>query len=259
MKQYRVGLIRVLTTADPELLQLHGRLIEQYFPLLKVESRCIPDQPDGIHDDATMAMGGPKVVAMAEQMWKEGFEAIIVSCAGDPGVAEARKAVPIPMIGAGESTAALCMFYGSRPAALGITEDLPDGYKRIFGGKLVDNAHGDDVESVLDLMTPEGYAATAKKAQIQKKMGADVIALSCTGMSTIRRIFKKLRSPVMRQSFPAFRAAFSVALIPPFWRCRRSDRSHPSSAHRCIGGRAGFDLAHPVPQWPSADFQAGGS
>lgn len=58
MKQYRVGLIRVLTTADPELLQLHGRLIEQYFPLLKVESRCIPDQPDGIHDDATMAMGG---------------------------------------------------------------------------------------------------------------------------------------------------------------------------------------------------------
>ena len=53
----------------------------------------------------------------------------------------------------------------------------------------------------------------------------------------------------MRQSFPAFRAAFSVALILPFWRCRRSDQSHPSSAHRCIGGRAGFDLAHPVPQW----------
>ena len=36
----------------------------------------------------------------------------------------------------------------------------------------------------------------------------------------------------MRQSFPAFRAAFSVALIPPFWRCRRSDRSHPSSASK---------------------------
>ena len=32
----------------------------------------------------------------------------------------------------------------------------------------------------------------------------------------------------MRQSFPAFRAAFSVALIPPFWRCHRSDRSPPN-------------------------------
>ena len=70
---------------------------------------------------------------------------------------------------------------------------------------------------------------------------------------------KKLGSPVMRQSFPAFHAAFSVALIPPFWRCRRSDRSPPSSAHRCIGGRAGFDLARPVLQWLPADFQAGGS
>ena len=36
----------------------------------------------------------------------------------------------------------------------------------------------------------------------------------------------------MRQSFPAFRAAFSVALIPPFWRCRRSGQSHPSSASK---------------------------
>ena len=36
----------------------------------------------------------------------------------------------------------------------------------------------------------------------------------------------------MRQSFPAFRAAFSVALIPPFWRCRRSDRSHPLSVSK---------------------------
>ena len=69
----------------------------------------------------------------------------------------------------------------------------------------------------------------------------------------------KLGSPVMRQGFPAFRAAFSVALIPPFWRCRRSDRSPPLSAYRCNGGRAGFDLARPVPQWLPADFQAGGS
>ena len=51
----------------------------------------------------------------------------------------------------------------------------------------------------------------------------------------------------------------TVALIPPFWRCRRFGRSPPSSAHRCIGGRAGFDLARPVPQWLPADFQAGGS
>lgn len=116
----------------------------------------------------------------------EGCQAIIVSCAGDPGVAEARQAVPVPVIGGGASTAALSMFYGSHPAVLGITEDVPEGYRRIFGDRIVDNAKGDGVENVLDLMTAKGYEATMRAAAAQKAMGADVIALSCTGMSSIR-------------------------------------------------------------------------
>ncbi|MFQ8842806.1 MAG: hypothetical protein ACLR8P_19845 [Clostridium fessum] len=47
MKTYKVGLIRVLTTEDEELLQLHGKLIESYFPMFQVVSRCIPEQPMG--------------------------------------------------------------------------------------------------------------------------------------------------------------------------------------------------------------------
>ena len=104
MKTYKVGLIRVLTTEDEELLQLHGKLIESYFPMFQVVSRCIPEQPEGIHDDETFAVGVPKVVNLAVELWKEGCQAIIISCAGDPGVPEARQAVPIPVIGAGSST-----------------------------------------------------------------------------------------------------------------------------------------------------------
>lgn len=186
MERYKVGLIRVLTTEDPELLSMHGRLIEQYFPMLEVESRCIPDQPEGIHDDETMALGEPKVAALAKEMWQEGFEAVIVSCAGNPGVAQARKEIPIPVIGAGESTAALALYYGQRPAALGITQEVPAGYQRAFGDKLLASGRGEGVESTLDLMTDAGYAATAEAARGLKALGADVIALSCTGMSTIQ-------------------------------------------------------------------------
>lgn len=135
MKTYKVGLIRVLTTEDEELLQLHGKLIESYFPMFQVVSRCIPEQPEGIHDDETFAVGVPKVVNLAVELWKEGCQAIIISCAGD---------------------------------------------------RIVDNAKGDGVENVLDLMTDRGYEATMKAAAAQKEMGADVIALSCTGMSSIR-------------------------------------------------------------------------
>ena len=186
MKQYKVGMIRVLTTQDPELLALHGKLIEGYFPMLKVDSRCLPDQPEGIYNDETMAIAIPKIVAMAKEMYAEGYEALIISCAGDPGVEEARRAVPIPVVGGGASTAALSLFYGSRPAALGITPDMPEGYARVFQDRAVGSGRGAGVESVLDLMAPAGYQATLDAAQEMKAQGADVIALSCTGMSTLK-------------------------------------------------------------------------
>lgn len=185
MRTYKVGVIRVLTTNDWASINYHGKLLEQYYPMFSVESRCIPDQGEGIHDAATLSKGAPKVVTLAKQMWKEGFEAIIVSCAEDPGVEEARKILPIPIIGAGESTAALAMFFGNRPAALGITAELPKVFERFFGDRLVDSTRGKGVTSTLDLATSAGYAATVDAARKQKDMGANVIALSCTGMSTI--------------------------------------------------------------------------
>lgn len=126
--------------------------------MLQVVSRCIPGQPEGIHDDATFASGAPKVVKLAVELWQEGCQAIIVSCAGDPGVAEARQAVPVPVIGGGASTAALSMFYGSHPAVLGITElfsyllffvgvgsDLsqlkPESFSKLRGISLQDKLH----------------------------------------------------------------------------------------------------------------------
>lgn len=185
MRTYKVGVIRVLTTNDLDSMNYHGKLLEQYYPMFTVESRCIPDQEEGIHDACTLSKGAPKVVTLAKQMWEDGFEAIIVSCAEDPGVEEARKILPIPIIGAGKSTAALAMFFGSRPAALGITAELPKVFERFFGDRLVDSARGKGVTSTLDLATKAGYAATVDEARRQKELGANVIALSCTGMSTI--------------------------------------------------------------------------
>ena len=48
-KKFKVGLIRVLTTEDEEVLSAHGKQIMSYFPELQVETKCIPDQYEGIH------------------------------------------------------------------------------------------------------------------------------------------------------------------------------------------------------------------
>lgn len=42
MKQYKVGMIRVLTTDDPALLQLHGQLIEKYYPSAESRQQMYP-------------------------------------------------------------------------------------------------------------------------------------------------------------------------------------------------------------------------
>ena len=200
MKEYKVGVIRVLTTENEELLNLHGKLLEKYYPMFHTVSRCIPDQYEGIHDDETEIIAVPKIVELAKEMESEGCEAIIISCAGDPAVNECRAAVDIPVIGGGRSTAALAMFYGDHPSALGITDELPVGYRKVFGEKLVGSAKGEGVVSTLDLMTEKGYEASRNAAGAEKDKGADVIALSCTGMSTIgirKSLEKDLEIPVM--------------------------------------------------------------
>lgn len=200
MKNYRIGVIRVLTTEDPALLNLHGELLERCFPIFKTVSRCIPDQPEGIHDAETEALAVPKIRALAREMCAEGFDALIISCAGDPAVDLCRAELPIPVVGGGRSTAALSMFYGDHPAALGITEEIPVGYSSVFGDRCVGSARGEGVNSTLDLMQPAGFAASTAAAREQQQNGADVIALSCTGMSTIGiapKLEKELGIPVL--------------------------------------------------------------
>lgn len=123
-KKFKVGLIRVLTTEDEEVLQSHGKQIMEYFPELEVVTKCIPDQYEGIHSPELGEIAIPKIVETARSFTD--VDMIIVSCADDPGVAEIRKVLPdIPVTGGGETTVALALKYGSRIGVLGITDYAP--------------------------------------------------------------------------------------------------------------------------------------
>jgi len=180
---YNIGLVRVVSFKDEKLLNLHGELIEKYYPMLKVTSKAIPDQPDGIHDDETEKIAVPKIIELAKN-WKN-IDALVISCAGDPAVKELREILDIPVIGAGESTAILASNYGDTFGVLGITEDIPPAYKRILGENIVGTCNIPDIISTLDLMSPVGREKVVKKALQLKGLGAQVIALACTGMATI--------------------------------------------------------------------------
>lgn len=189
MGTFKVGLIRVLTTEDPDVLLAHGKTIMEHFPGIDVETKCIPDQYEGIHSDKLCKIAVPKIVETAKTFLD--VDMLIVSCASDPGLEEIKEAIPtIPVTGGGETTAALSLRYGDKIGVLGITDYAPKAYARMLKGKMI-LGKPEGVCSTLDLLTEEGRESTIKKGQELKAQGAQVIALACTGMGTIG-IAKKL-------------------------------------------------------------------
>ena len=183
-KKWKAGLIRVITLADQSQAECHARQIMKQFPALEVETLCIPDQPEGIHSPETKAAAVPKILDIAEAFREK--DVIIVSCADDPGVEEVRRALPgMKVTGGGETTVSLAMRYGQKIAVLGIVDYAPKAYLRMIPERIVALGKPEGVDSTLDLMTPEGRASCLKTARELKEKGADVIALGCTGLTTI--------------------------------------------------------------------------
>ncbi|MDI6600664.1 MAG: aspartate/glutamate racemase family protein [Thermoanaerobacteraceae bacterium] len=182
---FKIGLIRVLTTNNVEILNSHGEILEKLFPDFQVISRCIEDQPYGIYDDESEEIAIPKIIKLGKELFSEGVDAIIVSCAADPAVKNLRGEMNIPVIGAGTACAALALSAGYMVGTLGITEDTPKAMKEVLGTRLIGEEKPESVSNTVDLMREENKVKliTASKRLIER--GADVIAFACTGLSTI--------------------------------------------------------------------------
>jgi 2'-5' RNA ligase len=70
---------------------------------VEVSYRCTGDGPASIRTEADVIAAAPHVVRTVIEAARDGFDAVIVDCTDDPGVTEARDAVPIPVVGAGEA------------------------------------------------------------------------------------------------------------------------------------------------------------
>ncbi len=196
----KIGLIRVLTTQDKKLLQLHGHLVESYFPSLTVESRCIADQYEGIHDEASHDKALPKVLKLAREFAAENVDAVYISCAGDPGVRLLQKELDIPVIGAGIATANIALAYGISVGVLGITDDVPEEMAKILGKHLIGALHPPMIHTTLDLFRPEALEEFTQVGCALKEQGAKLLVLACTGLSTINAaptLRNRIKIPVL--------------------------------------------------------------
>jgi len=196
----KVGLIRVVTLQDGHLLNAHGRLIERHFPGLVVASRCIPDQPDGIYDDETCRRALPKILKLGAEFEKESMRAILVSCADDPGVEQLRQIVRIPVLGAGSSCACLAMAFAGKIGTLGIRSEAPRCMREILKEHLMAQIRPEGIHTTLDLLTDQGREAALRAGELLDRSVCEVIALACTGYSTIElaaELRRSTRLPVL--------------------------------------------------------------
>lgn len=180
-----LGIIRVLTSNDQQVLHEHSRLMEKSHGIVS-HTECIDDQPDGVYDDESEAQAIPKIIALAQQLAARGdIDAITISCAADPGLEPARKAIDIPVLGAGECGAHAALTVADRIAVLGIGHDVPPRMRAILGDRFHSYRNSVAHRRTTDLFATDAFESLLAQAQEAEEGGADAVLFACTGFATV--------------------------------------------------------------------------
>jgi len=180
-----IGIIRVVTTEDDQILHQHGRMIEAQYGI-KTISACIPDQPDGIYDEDSYNRAILKVVLLGQQLVDSGCQVLTISCMDDPGVSELRDQVKVPVIGAGSATAYLARAYGKPVGLLDIAAEPPKVMQEILGDMLACHEVPAGISTTREIMHSTGRKLAMESVRRMARCGVETIVFACTGYSTIR-------------------------------------------------------------------------
>ena len=148
----------------------------------------------------------PGVIEATVQAEKDGFDGVIIGCAGDPGVDGAREMVKIPVIGPAQASYVVCSMLGRRFSVitplqelLGTTEGL---VKKCGLGDSLASIRSTDI-TVLDINRNPGIAAerTLEEAQKCRDLDrADCVTLGCMSLAFAqidKEISRQLGIPVV--------------------------------------------------------------
>lgn len=135
------------------------------------------------------ALVAPGIIAKAIEAAREGADAVIVDCMGDPGVQACREAIDIPVIGPAEASMHLAAMLGHRFSVLAVLDTLipfveAQALRYGLGAKLA-SVRAFNVP-VLDLASSDEatFAAVMRVAEAAvRDDGAHVLIPGCTGLA----------------------------------------------------------------------------
>jgi allantoin racemase len=208
----------ILASSSQELVQ--SQLADRQKSLLPGTEITIvaPRQcPPSTENEVDEVIASPQILSEVIKAEEEGFDAITIDCALDPGLKAAKQSSRLPVIGAGEAALSLALLFGEyfsvivpTPESVGpmLSKIRQMGLRERMASVRSINLH------VLDLENYEQtLAALAEEAQLAiDKDGAEVIVLGCTVMGPIAgKLADRLGVPVIDPGTAALKLAEAFA------------------------------------------------
>ena len=97
-------LVLLTPNADPTLdlgqeLAAYASMLRPEVPDIEIGHAVIDRGPVRIETDDDVLAAAPEVVRKVRSLVREGAEAVIIDCMSEPGLSEAQRSVPIPVVG----------------------------------------------------------------------------------------------------------------------------------------------------------------
>jgi len=189
-------------------------------PRFEITVESLESGTETIETEYDDVLAAPFVVDRVLSAERRGFDAAIINCFLDPGLAAARESTDIVVVGAGESALLTSLALGDTFSIIDVGPDttrrhtppprirelgLSSRFVSQWGSGITVKSIGSDEELAQRL--------TKVALRLEKEDDPDVIVLGCTGLSKVAELVaSKLSVPLVDPQLAALRMAESLVL-----------------------------------------------
>lgn len=186
-----------------------------------VEVRETAAGPASVESSVEEYLSVPGLLEAAPALAAEGFDAIIVGCFGDPGLAPARELVDIPVVGPGQAAGHVAAQLGLRFGVITVVDEVVPAIWRQMRVHGLESSIADvravDVP-VLELRdrVEEVLATLEGEANHGVAAGADAFVLGCMTMGFLdvaRSLQERIGVPVVNPVLAALKTAETMVSL----------------------------------------------
>jgi allantoin racemase len=205
-----------------ELRRREGLLQQWAYPGTTVSVVDVPESVNSIESSYEELLAAAASIESIRRLEREGSDAVIIGCFGDPGLEAAREMVSVPVIGPGEASLLLAAQLCHRMSIIAVFDSLaPTHRNQAFRAGVLDklaSVRGLDVP-VLELMrNPDatfGRIVEVGRRAVEQD-GAEALVFGCMTMSFLGvapKLMDALGVPVINAAQAALKAAETLVSL----------------------------------------------